>query len=151
MIIVHPVDEVLEVSLGKDVSFWISAMHYKHRRKMNAMVYGRSGGVEEENTLDTAFYSVKYCLKKTKGLTLPDGSEYELRFETDCGLKVLTDECVEELLTTELQTSLILVASNFFNSLPEKLQLPDGEPIPGVEIVRPKTQVKKKSKSQTQS
>lgn len=137
-IIVKPIKELFKVIIteGEDsVEFYIKQLDYKTKSYITGLTTKvLQGQVSIDSTL-VCFYNLKYGLKKIKGIQHEDGTEYKLAFED--GNVCLTDECVDDLLSTTMSDTLIYTARELSQaSFPNKVLHPlTGEPMPGVEVV----------------
>jgi len=134
------------IQAGEDVlEFSFCQLNYAKKSQISAeSIIHRNGDMTFDHT-KTVFLNIKYGLKSVKGLEDEDGKPYELKFESedDC----LEDECVEELLATEIGSELTFVSSSMDTCarLPDHVLHPmTNQPIPGVKIL-PDVDSKKKS------
>lgn len=97
MIVFQP-NQLIKVQI-EDASFWITPLTWQQRQEI--MTFKRTvAGVPEVDTLSMAKLSLKFGLKKAKGLLNPDGSEFELDFSDD---GKLSDEHCDLLLNSSVQ------------------------------------------------
>ena len=91
-----------------------------------------------KDPLKGSIEALKYCLKDIEGLTLADGSKYELEFEGD----KLTDNVIDDLTNIEGIDELYIVALNMLNAVPKDsfINPATGEPLEGIEIIREKAE-----------
>lgn len=80
MIIIPP-DQTIKVEID-DATFWLSPLTSQQRQDLMVFKTVKSGEAQVD-TYEMSKRALKYGLKKAKGLRLPDGSEFKLRFEDD--------------------------------------------------------------------
>lgn len=78
--------------------------------------------------------SIKYGLKSVEGIEDSDGNPYKLSLDSN---DQLTDECVDELMNLELSKKLSLVCAGLVNGVPKDFTDENGNPIEGIEVVKP--------------
>lgn len=139
MITVKPMGQryAIEISHGKDkLLFIFSQLDYFARNEISTLVTNYEGGKLSMNVGLAVFYNLKYALKEARGFGTVDGEPYKLEFEK--GRDVLTDKCVNELLSTPIQNHLILAARDISTNIPEEIVDPiNGKKIEGIEIISP--------------
>jgi len=86
-----------------------------------------------QSGLQGAMLAVKYSLKDIKGVEDQDGNPYELKFDGD----VLADECVEELLNSEISDKMMITCSTLAVSIRDTIINPiTNKPLEGVKILK---------------
>lgn len=86
-----------------------------------------------ENAMKGSMHALKCAVKNIKGLTLNDGSEYELQFEND----LLTDECIDDLTNIQNIDELFIACLDLLNGVPSEFRNPvTGEVLQGIEIIK---------------
>lgn len=119
--IVYRLTDRIPVKIG-EVTFWISPL--SHEQKITLMGFLRvRAGEEIQDSLRAAAYALKVSVKAVDGLTLADGSKYELSHEGNA----LTDDCVAELTQLTGADKLVAACAALANSIRE-------HKIEGVEI-----------------
>lgn len=91
--IIYRISDRIPIKVG-DVTFLVSPLTLSQRGEISAMAK-RKEGEDRVKPLDVAIRSIKYGLKGVEGLTLSDGSVFELEFD-DAGN--LTDESLEDVM-----------------------------------------------------
>lgn len=139
MITVHPMGRRygLEVSTGDEkITLVFSQLNYFSRNKIASITTSyKKGGVFIDSSL-SCFYNIKHALKEIYGVIDAEGNPYKLKFENDN--EELTDECVDELLSTELSDALLYTAASISNNIPTQILNPITKlPIEGLEIIPP--------------
>lgn len=147
MIEVKPLNKLFTISIAaseeEKLEFKFSQLNYFTRNKVAALTTEYKAGQIQVNSALAAFYNIKYALKEVKGLVDEKGKPYKLQFEDD--KSCLTDNCVDELLATQLSDNLIYVGLQLGANIPNKIINPStGLEIEGVEIVEEKSKVEKK-------
>ena len=149
-VIVKPLSKNFQVKFkheDEEIIFTFHQLNYKTKSEITSMVTNvRNGQVTIDATLQV-FYNIKYGLKKVEGIVDAEGKPYELQFE-DKEKTELTDECVDELLATELSDGIQFTARELTNAvLPSAILHPlTKKPIEGIEVIpAEKTVIKKKS------
>ena len=133
----------LEITLEEEkVIFTFAQLSYFTRSKIAGMVTSlRQGEVYVDKALE-CFYNIKYALKDVEGLTDEEGKPYKLSFEK--GVDELTDACVDELLSTEIEDKLLLAAGSLAGAIPKEIVHPlTGLPVEGIKILDDKEGLQK--------
>jgi hypothetical protein len=117
------------------VVFTVSPMDYKTKADIQSnVIAGR--------IMDAAVVALKNSVKDVKGLKNYDGSQYSLEFDEN---KILTDECINDLLNISESDKLSLVAVSLTQGMPKDQFTDDkGRPVEGVSIVKRKASSRKK-------
>ncbi len=88
-----------------------------------------------QSSINGAKLAMKYAIKAIEGVELSDGSKYELELENN----EITDECLEELLNSEIANEITLTSIGLLNGIPREIVDPTtGKPLKGVKILNPK-------------
>jgi hypothetical protein len=147
MVTVYPVSQNFVIKIGKgraSVQIVVRPLKQKQRTDISSKsVTHDKGDIYIDNGLQ-CFLTLKHSIKDIKGIKLPNGKKFELNFESFQNEQVLTDDCVETLLNSELGTTLQFYAKDAINSTPHKIVNPVTRvPIEDVEI-KPLDESKKK-------
>lgn len=110
--IIYPLSHRVSVTIDK-VVFKIAPLNRFQKMQIVSQV-SIKGGSELSNYVEMAALGLKYSIKGVTGLSLPDGSDYELAFEDDGNL---TDDCVSELMLTDSQEKLVATVSALINKM----------------------------------
>ena len=120
----------------QDVVVSISPLTFQQKGEIQVdlVEYEKNGSTKA--LIDGSFKAIKYAVKKIKGFKTVHDEDYELEFE-DNG--VLKDECVNDLLNTEISSELTTICIGLLNGIPTKIVNPvTGEPLEGIKILNPK-------------
>lgn len=128
----------LKISAGdQEILFTFAQLNYFTRNKIASLTTSYSQGNVLSDVGLVSFYNIKYALKEAKGLVDESGGEYKLTFVE--GEDCLTDECVDELLASELDDALLYSAMSLGAKVPTEILNPVTKlPIEGVEIIASK-------------
>lgn len=99
-------------------------------------------GVDVQNIRKATITAMKYSVKGIKGIETLDGEEYKLSFDAHGNL---TDDCVTELLSTEVSDTMVLASYSMIYGMPTEIRDSEGKLVEGVEVVLKKKQDEKKS------
>jgi hypothetical protein len=120
--IVYRLTDRLPIKID-ELTFWIAPLSFEKKQVLST--YTRmNGGVETIDFQKVAVATLKFTIKGVEGLTLADGSDYELEFDPAGDL---TDESVDVLLRLVQNERLIVACSRLANEFKE-------HEIPGVVI-----------------
>jgi len=81
--------------------------------------------------------AMKYSIKDISGIETLDGDTYKLEFDAE---NSLTDNCVNELLNTEVSGKMVLAAYSMIYGMPSEIRDSEGKRVEGVEVVLGKSQ-----------
>ena len=127
----------LELAAGKDtVKFKVRQLTYKQKNHILGLAMSNDKGQVKIDSGLTCFYNLKYALREVHGIVGPDGKPYKLSFEDDTK-EALTDECVDEILSSDVSDNLQFAAQRLSDpSFPKVLTHPlTGKELEGVSIV----------------
>lgn len=110
--IIYPQSSRFEINIG-EVTFVISPLSYQHKGHVSSF-FAKKNGINFEDQINAAFYSIKYALKDIKGVKNADNSEYKLVFEGDS----ITDECANEVLQLAESQDLIVATAKMIEGIP---------------------------------
>ena len=108
--------------------------------KVSPLSYSQKMEVQDEMTkavvekdmkyaMSGTIKAIKYSLKSIKGLTTPDGEEYELEFENN----QVTDECIDDLLNIQYSQKLAAVCTSLVSGIGQEIVDPStGEVMEGI-------------------
>jgi hypothetical protein len=135
-IVVQPIDREFAVKFN-EVTFYFKQLNYKTKAKITNLVTTIDKGQVQQDTTLTAFYNIKFGLKRVEGLETPEGKKYKLTFE-DHDKTALHDQIVDELLATPLSDNLIFTGLQLLEGVPQEVTHPlTGDPIEGIEVIPP--------------
>ena len=126
---VYRVTDKLPVKIG-DIIFQISPLTFAQRAEIQADLTKAAKGDLSKAT-DASYKAIKYAVKSVENLTNIDGTPYQVTLEN----KILTDECVNDLLNLEEYMKLSAVTTNLINGVPEKICDAEGKVIEGIELL----------------
>ena len=130
----------VNIKIG-DLTFKLSPLSFYQKMEVTSQKTIEEGQ-SVEDIMKMTFMSIKFAVKEVEGFVTVDGSKYELSFDEQGNL---TDQCVEELLNSEVSEELMYSALNMVNGVPSVIRNPiTGAKIEGVEIVTGKS--KRRSK-----
>ncbi len=142
MITVHPIDKPFHVTckVGKTkVKFTFRQLNYfQNSQIMTECLIVRSG----QNVIDQskrAFMTLQYALTDVEGFKGPGGKPYELEFEpVGEDDKIITENCINQLLSTPVTDVLLLVGSNLGQVVPKQILDPlTKKKVDGIEVIQP--------------
>jgi len=135
MSVVYRVSDTFDLKIG-NVVFSISPLDYKVKADMQANVIAGK-------PMDAAVLALKNSVKSVSGLKTPDGSDYEIDFETDGSM---SEDCINDLLNIPEASKLNVIAISLIHGMPqgEFLDPETGKPMDGVKFVKKATSRKKK-------
>lgn len=115
-----------------DVTFKIKPLSYQEKMDISSEIWNHDGA-KKENSITSARKIMKYAIKEVDGVSYPDGTTFELRFDEN---NHLTDECTEELSNMEISSELIVSLYSFVKGVPKEILNPvDGKKMENVMIV----------------
>ncbi len=125
----------LNIKIG-EVSLSLAPLTLFQRQEMlsNAEKFD---GKSEEQIRKSTILAMKYSIKSIDGIEDFMGNKYELSFDE---FGNLTDNCVLELLNTEISDKMILSCYAMIYGMPNKIVGSDGKEVEGVEVVLGKPQ-----------
>lgn len=123
-----------------DVTITVTPFTYEQKIEVQSiMLQAAEGNIIKG--IEGAKLALKYSLKEIEGVELMDGSSYELELENG----VLTDECVEELLNSEITTKLTLISIALLTGIKSEFLDPQtGKKLEGVSLVKNSKRTRKK-------
>lgn len=129
----------LEIEEGEDkILFIFNQLNYFARNKIATLTTSYRNGKLVQDIGLVCFYNVKFGLKDVNGLVDDNGQPYQLEFEDD-QKQALTDNCVDEIMGSEISSQLILAASNIGSKVPAVVLDPvTSEPVKGIKVVEQK-------------
>lgn len=117
-----------------DVELTLAPLTRVQKYDIQSSIFKWESTKEATHLIEGSFKAVKYGVRGISGVHGLDGSEYKLSFDGD----VLSDDCVEELLNSELSNEITVSAISLLNGIPKKIINPmTGKELEGVEIVNP--------------
>jgi len=94
------------------------------------------------SAIKAAVCAMKFAIKSVSGLEGPDGSPYQLEFDTD---GTLADSVVDDLFNTKTSFKLMSICLNLINSIPDEFYDPNtGKRLEGVEFIADKEKPSRK-------
>lgn len=123
-------------------------LHQKNEIRVLFQKHQNSKDLNSDNGLDNSTYgmqgilqTIKYTVDSVQGFVIDDdGTEYKVEKDQQ---GYLTDDCVNELLSSNLQQKIIAVCNNSLLQLPDENTLNE-DVIPGVQIIRDEKKSPKK-------
>jgi len=117
-----------------DIVVSITPLTYAQKKEIQTMlIKGREPG-NENLYIDASHDAIKYAIKDVKGFTNTSGEEYKLEFQDG----ILSDECIDDLLNTEVSARLTAICLDLVNGIPSDLVDPVTlKPMEGVSIINP--------------
>lgn len=130
----------LKIEEGEDCLLLVfSQLDYFSRNKVATLSTTTKKGKLMLDLGLACFYNIKFGLKEVRGLVGEDGEAYALEFEGEGDEAMLTDSCVNELLSCSIESKLIYAARDLGNNIPTEIVDPvTSEPIEGLSIIPPK-------------
>jgi hypothetical protein len=111
-VIVYRHTDRIPVKMG-EIKFWISPLKHEHRVHLSQFIKKVSG----EDVVDTSgmgLYVLKCAIKEVEGVSIHDGSAYELEFDAN---GILTDDCLEEVLRMTNTMTLLQVVGKLIQEV----------------------------------
>ncbi len=129
----------VKIDIG-DVTISISPLSFNQKTEIQKyMIEAASGKIE--SGMKGAKLAIQYAVKSIDGVEDVDGNKYELELDND----ILTDECIEELLNSEINNELSLICINLLSGIPKEFIDPaTNKPLEGVSIKKQKPKKNKK-------
>ena len=127
MIKIYKTSDLLPVKIH-DVEFKISPLTFEHRSAIQGILSEAAKNNDMAKMAEASFFAIKYAVKEIKGIESWDGSPFELEIKD----KVLTDECVNDLLNLEIFPELAKVSSALINGVPSQILDEAGQPVKGI-------------------
>lgn len=126
MSVVYRIKDTFDVKIG-DVVFKISPLDYKVKADMQANVLAGK-------PMSAAILALKHSVKSVEGLTLEDGSPYELSKDEDGSLD---NDAINDLLNIPESAKLNVIAISLIHGMPqgEFVDPETGKPLDGVKFV----------------
>jgi len=123
-----------------DVTIKVSPLTYEHKVIVqDQMLQAATGDVKAG--LEGAKLAIKYSLKELSGAELADGTPYELELENG----VLSDDCVEDLTNSGMNTKLTLVCISLLTGIRDEFTDPQtGKKLAGVAFTKNSKRAQKK-------
>jgi hypothetical protein len=100
-----------------------------------------TGQGDTEKTREATIKAIRYAVVNVEGIECLDGTPYELNFDGPH----LTEECVNELLMTEISDKMVSSCYAMIYGLPQEIRDSEGNVIPGVEVIENTGYIKKKN------
>jgi len=129
------VTDRVQVKIG-EVTVSLAPLTMFQRQELLAHVE-QSDGQDVNDIRKATVMALKYSVKDIEGIEDMDGNKYELSFGSD---KCLTDDCVLELLNTEISDKMIHSSYSMIYGLPTEIKDHEGNKVEGVEVVVGKQQ-----------
>lgn len=128
MVTVYNVDQKFSIDIKTDneevVRFIVQPLRYRQKAKINSQSVSFDKG---ETFIDqglSTFLTLKYSIKDIEGLVDSEGNKFKLEFESEGDDAILTDDCLESLLNSELGFVLNFYAKDAIVSTPHKIKNP---------------------------
>lgn len=115
-----------------DVTVKVSPLTYEQKSEVQEYMLGAANG-DFKAGMDGAKLAIKYAIKGIKGVTLADGSKYELEMDND----VLSEECVGDLINSEINSKLTIICCGLLTGVNKNFVDPNtGKKLEGVSIAK---------------
>lgn len=130
---IYKLTDRLKVKIN-DVEVALAPLTYAQKSEIQSYMMKAAKG-DIDAGMAGARLAISYSLKDVKGIENCDGSEYKLDMENN----VISNDCMEELLNSEMSNELTLIAVQMLVGIPKVFVNPnDGKELVGVQIVNPK-------------
>lgn len=114
-----------------DVELIISPLTFEQKVDISSCTTNQ-GGQSMPDTPKLLRKYIKYSVKDANGIEYGDGKKYKVKLEES---GVLTDECVEDIVSLSINTKLMSAAYQMLMSIPDELVDPEtGKKMEGVSI-----------------
>lgn len=118
---VYRVTDRIPIRIG-EVTVKLGPLHQWQKQELSSFQLMDEGHQVEE-LAKANFYLIKASVKHVEGIEYATGGVFKCEFEDDT-CSMLTDECANELLTTELKESLVVSCYAILNSIPKEICYP---------------------------
>lgn len=105
---IYRLEHRIPVKLG-EVTFWLGPISHEQRTKIFSFVKPE-GSPEKTDHVALSNTALRFSIKGIEGVEYPDGSPYQLSFDSDGGV---SDECLSELMQLEAMPKIIALCSQF--------------------------------------
>ncbi len=127
---VYRTTDRITVQIG-EATFKLSPLTFQQKMELSSC-FETIKGQEVQDLTRTNYLAIKYAVKDVAGIEYADGSSFKLTFDG----KVLEDECVEELMSTEVTAQLMVTCSSLINGISDEIINPiTGKPMKGIKII----------------
>ena len=140
--LIDPKKDWFKIKIG-EVELLLSPLAYGQKLDASSCTK-MDGGVKVVDMAEFTFRMIKYSIKGIDGVTMSNGSKYDLEFESksfgtprgsQIELEVLTDDCAELLLTgLNINPGLQTISYQILNEIPDNIVDSSGNIVEGVEI-----------------
>lgn len=115
-----------------DVTVSVSPLSFAHKGEIQSLMMEAAKG-DVKAGLEGTKLCIKYAVKSIEGVEDIDGNKYELEKENG----FITDDCVEELLNSEMSAEISLSCIALLNNIPTQILDPTtNKPLKGVKVLR---------------
>lgn len=122
--------DLIEVKID-GISFYVNPMTYQQKCVLQPLMFKAAQG-DMRAAMDAVIQSIKFTLKKVKGLKLDEDTEYKLEIENG----EVTDSCLDDLMNLPMSSKLSSLCSSLINGISTGgIKSPSGETIEGIEFV----------------
>lgn len=119
--------DIISVKID-DITVGISPLTFEQKMQVKSAILNN----KSDGPMIGAKLACQYAIKNVEGLTLSDGSKYQLMHENN----KLTDECWDDLHNIKETQKLIGICLALLNGMPEEFMDPQtGKKMEGVKII----------------
>lgn len=128
MSVVYRLKDKIKVTID-DITIKVSPLSYVQKMEVQEHMTKAVTEKDMKHAMDGTIKAIKYSLKGIKGLSTPDGEEYELELDNN----KVTDECIDDLLNIKYSQKLAAVCTSLVSGIGQQILDPQtGEVIEGI-------------------
>ena len=139
---IYKTSQKIEIKVD-NLSIFVSPLSYHQKLELQGLMVKASQG-DMEAAMQAIVKALKVSLKDISGVITEDEQgndiEYKLAFQDN----EVSDECINDLLNMPCSNKISTICTSLLAGVPDQILGPDGKPLEGVSIIKPKVATKPK-------
>lgn len=141
---IYKTSSKIEVKI-EDISIFVSPLSYHQKMELQGLMVKAANG-DMNAAMEAVVKALKMSVKDLKGVLILDDQGNDVEYKLEFNGEELSEECVNDLLNMPISNKISTICTSLLAGVPDKIIGPDGEPLEGVSIVRPKMEKAKAKK-----